>query len=230
MIFLLQYIRAMRSLLTTLLLIVVFCACGVPRVIFPAAEQNTNVETLLHDGKPYLRSVMEKTEVSAQLVSIDGSSLALDLFFYNNTDEQFLIDPSNVQVTGFNAFGIPRTFRIFSAAEYIRRRNTNNAIVGGLLLVATVASVVTMVDAGVPTDQVLLFGAGAVPSLVNDFGLMTPISNEDGLARPHNLFPETAYRGRVMLRGYEEYFHKVQVNVPANGIMHRFDFLPLLKG
>lgn len=223
----------MRTTIILLLSASLASSCASPRVIFPAAEQDAHVETLRYDGKPYLRSVQENTEVSAQLTSLGGRNFTLDLFYFNETGRQFLINPLDVQVIGFNARGMPQTFRLFSAEEYTRRRNTRNAIVGGIGLAVAVASAIALVDAGSAgssalTNEVLWLGASSLPPLVNSFA-PAPAFSEDGLARPHNLFPETAYRGTIMLQGDEQYLQRVQVNVPTGGIWHRFDFLPLLK-
>jgi hypothetical protein len=223
----------MRTTTILFLLVSLAASCASPRVIHPAADQEAKVETLRHDGKPYLRSVLHKTEVSAQLTSLGGRKLALDLFFYNEAYRQFLVNPMEVQVTGFNAWGIPQAFRLFSAEEYIRRRNTRNAVAGGIGLAVAVASAVVLLDAapaggGALGSELLWLGASTLPPIVGSFA-PEPVFAEDGLARPHNLFPETAYRGAIMIQGDKRYFHRIQVSVPAGSIWHRFDFLPLIK-
>ena len=224
----------MRTTIILLLSAFLASSCASPRIIFPAAEQDAHVETLRHDGHPYLRSVFDNTEVATQLTSLGGRNLALDLFYYNETDRQFLINPLDVQVIGFNAKGMPQSFRLFSAEEYTRRRNTRNIIVGGLGLAIAVASAIALVDAGSAgssalTNEVLWLGASSLPPLVSGFGPVSPAFPEDGLARPHNLFPQNAYRGTIMIQGDGQYFQRVQVNVPTGGIWHHFDFLPLIK-
>lgn len=206
------------------------CSCTGPRYFQPAAEQNANTEVLRYDGKPYIRSILEKTEVSAQLIGTTGRSLVLDLFFYNDSDVHFSIDPAGVLVTGYNEFGIPATFRVFKAEEYIKRRNTRNAIIGGAVVVASVASAIALSESAAGgnalNNQLFWWSLGAVPSIVSGNRPVSPYYSDDGLARPHALFPETAYRGNVMIRGEADFLYRVEVRVPVNGMWHRFDFVP----
>ena len=83
---------------------------------------------------------MDNAEVSAQVLARGGRSLSLDLLCFNDGSEILDIVPADISVTGYNDLGIPYTFKVFSAEQYIRRRNTRNAIIGGVVVVATVAS------------------------------------------------------------------------------------------
>lgn len=223
----------MRAAFILSLLVILTSSCAGLRIFEPAYEQNANAEVLRYDGKPYIRSVMERTEVSAQLIKAGRRNVVLDVFFYNDTDLHFTISPNDVKVTGYNELGVPATFRVFTAEQFIRRRNTRSSIIGGAVALVSLASVIALaadgVAAGGVENQLLWWGIGTLPSVVGATRPVAPYLADDGLARPHTLFPGKAYQGNVMIRGNPEYFHLIEIQVPINVVWHRFDFVPPLR-
>ncbi len=210
-------------------LILLFAGCAQPRYLQPAREQNSNTEILYHSGNPYIRSTMDNAEVSAQVMARGTRTLSLDLLCFNDGSEILDIVPADINVTGYSDLGIPYTFRVFSAEEYIRRRNTRNAIIGGVVVVATVATAFALADnaftnGGNFNGDWFLWSLGAVPSVVMDSRAMAPAISDDGLARPHSLLPQSGYRGIVVIQGKPEYMHRIDMTVPVNGVPHRFSF------
>lgn len=211
-------------------LLILFAGCAQPRYLQPAREQNSNSEILYHSGNPYIRSTMENAEVSAQVLARGGRSLSLDLLCFNDGSEILHIVPTDISVTGYNDLGIPYTFKVFSAEQYIRRRNTRNAIIGGVVVVATVASAIALSDNALANGgnfnaNWFLWSLTTVPSIVLDNRALSPAISDDGLARPHSLLPQSGYRGVVMIQGKQEFMHRIDMTVQVNGVPHRFSFL-----
>lgn len=209
---------------------ILFAGCAQPRYLQPAREQNSNAEILYHSGNPYIRSTMDNTEISAQVMARGARTLSLDLLCYNDGSEILDIVPADINVTGYNDLGIPYTFRVFSAEEYIRRRNTRNAIISGVVVVATVATAVALADNALSNGtnfngDWFLWSLSTVPSVVLDSRATSPAISDDGLARPHSLLPQSGYRGIVMILGKPEFMHRIDLSVPVNGVPHRFSFL-----
>jgi len=215
--------------LTLFSFLILLAGCAQPRYLQPAREQNSNSEILYHSGNPYIRSTMENAEVSAQVLARGGRTLSLDLLCYNDGSEILDIVPADISVTGYNDLGIPYTFKVFSAEQYIRRRNTRNAIIGGVVVVATVASAIALSDNALANGgnfnaNWFLWSLSTVPSIVLDNRALSPAISDDGLARPHSLLPQSGYRGIVMIVGKQEFMHRIDMTVPVNGVPHRFTF------
>lgn len=211
-------------------LFVLLTGCTPPRYLQPTREQNSNTEILYHSGNPYIRSTMDNTEVSAQVMARGGRSLSLDLLCYNDGKEIAEIIPTDISAIGYNDLGIPYSFRVFSAEQYIRRRNTRNAIIGGVVVVATVASAIALSDNALANGgnfnaNWFLWSLSTVPSIVLDSRAVSPAISNDGLARPHSLLPNSGYRGIVMIQGKAEFMHRIDLTVPVNGVPHRFSFM-----
>lgn len=217
----------MKSLFTLLTITVTIVSCAPVRYFQPAKEQSINTDILYHEGLPYIRSVLEKTEVSAQLMLKGERSLSLDVFFYNEGSEAFNIEPEAIRAIGYNNLGIPTELRVFTAEQFIRRRNTRAAIIGGVAVIAAVAGTVALLD-NPPANNtlgndLLFFGLTAAPTIATS-NRNAPFRPQDGLVRPHSVMPETAYRGLIMIQGKADYLHRVEVAVPVNNMPHRFNF------
>lgn len=217
----------MKVLFTLLAIAATIVSCAPVRYFQPAKEQNINADILYHDGLPYIRSMMEKTEVSAQLMLKGERSLSLDVFFYNEGGEAFNIEPESIRAIGFNDLGIPTDLRVFTAEQFIRRRNTRAAIIGGVAVIAAVAGTVALLDNPAANNAVgndlLFLGLTAAPTITAS-NRSAPFSPQDGLVRPHSVLPQTAYRGLVMIQGKADYLHRIEVTVPVNNMPHRFNF------
>lgn len=210
--------------------LILFAGCAQPRYLQPAREQNSNSEILYHSGNPYIRSTMDNVEVSAQVLTRGARSLSLDLLCFNDGSEVMDIVPADISVTGYNDLGIPYSFKVFSAEQYIRRRNTRNAIIGGVVVVATVAGAIALSDNALSNGgnfnaNWFLWSISTVPSIVLDSRAVSPAISDDGLARPHSLLPQSGYRGVVMILGKPEFMHRIDLTVPVHGVPHRFSFV-----
>ncbi len=217
------------SLLPALLAVLFLGSCAGSHYFIPAREQNANTGIMHYNGIPYIHSTLEHTEVSALVTSRGGRSLGIDLLCYNGGDETFEVDPGRISVTGFDAQGIPAPFRVFSAEQYIRRRNTRNAIIGGAVLVATVGAAIAASEGALAGGNnfdanLFLWSLSAVPPVFFNNPAMQPFVPDDGLARPHTLHAGAAYRGMVMVNGRIRSQERIQIAIPVNGMTHRFDF------
>jgi hypothetical protein len=217
----------MKISFTLLLTIIVAASCAPTRYFQPSREQNINTDILYHEGLPYIRSVLEKTEVSAQLMLKGERSLSLDVFFYNESGEPFTVEPGDISALGFNSLGVPTDLRVFTAEQFIRRRNTRDAIIGGVAIIAAVAGTVALLDNPAANNTVgndlIFLGLTAAPTITAS-NRSAPFSPRDGLARSHSLLPDTAYRGLVMIQGKADYLHRIEITVPVNNMPHRFSF------
>jgi len=193
----------------------------------PAAEQNANTEVMHSNGIPYIQSVLEKAEVSVLMTARGEQNINLDLLCYNDGGVPFDLKPEQIRVTGYSPEGIPAPFRVFSAEQYIRRRNTRNALISGAVLAVSIAGVIALGETGggaASSVDGLVWGLSTVAPLALNSAQSSFYVPDDGLARPHTLLPAAGYRGTVMVRGKKDHLHRVEIMVPVNGLSHRFDF------
>ncbi len=204
-------------------------SCARSYYFVPAAEQNANTEVMQYNGIPYIRSTMEKMEVSTLVTARGTQTIGVDLLCYNDSDTPIEIDPARLRVTGFDAMGVTAPFKVFSAEQFIRRRNTRNAIIGGVVLVASIGAAIASAEGaaagGNNFDANLFFWSlSAVPPLFFNGSGAEPFVPNDGLARPHTLMPGAAYRGMVMVKGKADFQERLEITMPVNGMPHRFDY------
>lgn len=219
----------MMRFLPLLLPIALLSSCASGHYFIPARDQGANNEILYYKGIPYIRSTIERTEVSAKVTSRGGRTIAVDLLCHSDEDRLVEVNPTQLSAIGFDALGAPEQFRVFTAEEFIRRRNTRNAIVGGAMALVTIGAVIASVDgfgsgnpAFDPSLAIWGFGTAANIALSNDPG--TPFISDDGLARPHTLMPGETYRGVVMMSGKRKYQERLELTFYLNGMPHRFYF------
>ncbi len=221
----------MKGLILIMLPIALLNSCASGHYFIPAKDQGANNEVLYYKGIPYIRSTIERTEVSAKVTSRGGRTIAVDLLCFNDEERLAEVNPAKLSATGFDAVGLSAPLRVFTAEEFIRRRNTRNAIVGGAMALVTIGAVIASVEGfGVgagnaafdPSLAIWGFGTAANIALNNDAG--TPFISDDGLARPHTLMPGEAYRGVVMMSGKRKYQERLELTFYLNGMPHRFYF------
>ncbi len=206
----------MMRFLPVLLPIVLLSSCASGYYFVPAKDQSTNTEILYYKGIPYIRSTIERTEVSAKVTSRGGRTIAVDLLCHSDEDRSVEVNPACLSATGFDALGTPNQFRVFTAEEFIRRRNTRNAIVDGAMALVTIGALLD------PSLTIWNFSTAA--NIVLNNNSSTSFISDDGLAMPHTLLPEQTYRGVVMMSGKLKYQERLELTFFLNGMPHRFYF------
>lgn len=216
-----------------------------PRLFYqPAETQPDASEVIYTHGVPGLRSSVQGCEVVTELTSRGEKDMNLNVYIRNNSDSAFTFYPDKVEVRGYNGAGGWAPYRVFEADEYIRWKNTRDALIAAGVIVATVATILIIDEL---TDdnssgssrsnndyQYVSDGAGFVYDLtwwmawtipaVADEPPPPPAYSSDFLLREHTLFPGEAVQGIVKVRAKPEYKQKILVEVPVNGVYAQFVF------
>lgn len=210
----------------------------------PADNQPDASDVIYTKGVPALRSNLQGCEVVAELTSKGERDMNLNLYIRNNTDSIFTFFPQDVQAYGFNYINKRIPYRVFGAEEYIRWKNTRDALIAAGIIVATVATVVAIdratdgggggsnnledvgngVSAGIDFVYDLTWWmAWTIPAAIENTP-PPPAYSPDFLLRSHTLYPGEAVQGIVKVRAATEYKNKILVEVPVNGAYAKFVF------
>lgn len=245
----------MRTLLLSSLLLLGLASCSGPWFYQPANQQPEMTRVVYTDGRSAVRAYVDSTDVSVDLTrSSDVSNwLNVNVFIRNEShDSTLTFYPEDVNVYGFNAQGESRQLRVFTAKEYVRRRNTRNAIIAGAVVATTVAVVVA--DAKL-NDHPSKPGSGhhhehysnnfyispwatdwwwvwaATPNIVINNGVTVvepafraPYVAPDGLVRTHTMGAGEALQGTIKVRLQKGFDEKLLVEIPVNGYYAKFAF------
>lgn len=230
-----------------ILLCALFLSSCAPSLYYQPAKTQPDASDLVHShGMPALRTSIQGCEVVAELSSKGERDMSLNLYIRNNSDSAFTFEPGQVEVHGYNIAGRKTPFRVFTAEEYIRWKNTRDAIIAGAAIVATVATVAIIAnntngghsrssnnhssgDAGVIVDvlhlayDVTWWMAWTIPDSDEELP-PPPESSPDFLLREHTLHPGQAVQGIVKVRAVAEFKNKILVEVPVNGAYARYVF------
>gem|GEM_PF-687127 len=228
--------------LALLAAIVFSSSCSQHFMYRPSPVQPDGANVIYSHGVPALRTSIQGCEVVAELTSKGERDMNLNLYIRNNSDSIFTFYPEQVQVHGYNHARQKTPFRVFGADEYIRWKNTRDALIAAGVVVATVATVVAINEAsgggsvgdGGNTYNYWSDGLGfaydltwwmawTIPAIVDE-PLSPPAYSPDFLLRPHTLYPGEAVQGIVKVRAKPEYKNKMLVEVPVNGAYVQFVF------
>ncbi|MCB0576209.1 MAG: hypothetical protein KDC61_16760 [Saprospiraceae bacterium] len=230
----------MKSIFPLLLSALFFVSCSRSMYYRPAASQPDVTDVIYTQGVPALRNSIQGCEVVAELTSRGATYMDLNLYIRNNSDSAFTFDPSGMEVHGYDRNGNRDAYRVFTAEQYIRHRDTRNAIIAGAVVVATVATVIAVSQNSGSSDietpsrvtydavnfayDLSWFLAWTIPMAAEEPPPAPPASSPDFLLRTHTLYPGEAVQGIVKLRANSEYDHKILVEVPVNGGYAQFVF------
>lgn len=224
----------------------VFTSCAPTYFYQPAENQPETSDVIYTRGVPALRTTVQGCEVVAELTSKGERDMNLNLYIRNNTDSTFTFFPQEVQAHGFNHINKRVPYRVFGAEEYIRWKNTRDALIAAGVIVATVATVVAIdratdggsggsnsgsiedvgngVSAGIDFVYDLTWWmAWTIPAAIEN-NPPPPAYSPDFLLRTHTLYPGEAVQGIVKVRAATEYKNKILVEVPINGAYTKFVF------
>ena len=201
----------------------------------PTTDQPDRTELIYNQGVPSLRATVPNAEVATDLTSQGQSLLNLGVFVRNDGDSLVTFLPEGVRVSGFNAAGQRKEFRVFTAEQFIRRRNRQNAIIAGAIVVATVATVIAVnnesgnVGHGEPhnsnhyDDNSWWWWAWSAPPIwIGD--APAPFASTDGLMRAQTLYAGESVQGLIKVKSDPEFRAKILVEVPVNGAYAKFVF------
>ncbi len=226
-----------------LLLAALFFASCTQRMFYQPAENQPDVSNVIHThGVPALRTSVQGCEVVAELTSRGEKDMNLNVFIRNNSDSAFTFWPDQVSVRGYNGAGKWANYRVFEAEEYIRWKNTRDALIAAGVVVATVATIVAIDRAvdngnhsnGVENLNTVSVGIDFVYDLtwwlawtipvIADNPPPPPAYSPDFLLRAHTLYPGEAVQGVVKVQANPEFKNNILVEIPVNGAYAQFVF------
>jgi hypothetical protein len=201
----------------------------------PATIQSPDVDVVYAEGRPDLRSQADSVEVYTAVTSNSGRMLDVQLMVYNNSDHEVEFNPEKLLVSGFDQRGRKVPFRVFTAKEYIRRRNTRNALIIGAAVVGTVGLAIALDKAdGKPSASRSRDGAARNAEVAVDaayaafYWMPVPLGPvhrpPDALLRRHTLFPGETLQGSVKVLAEPEFMDRILVETPVNNRYLKFAF------
>jgi hypothetical protein len=208
----------------------IFSSCSRTFFYKPAANQPERTEIIYTHGMPDLRAKTIDGDVAATLTTKGGSNfLNLNLAVFNLGDTFFTFEPELVKAYGYNKRGQRQELRVFTAREFIKRRNTKNAlIVGAVAAVAITAAVASnssnnRIERDNDFDDFNNFFFQPW-FIINPQFNSAPYTPKDGLLRAHTLYEDEALQGVVKIKKNTDYIDKILVEVPINGEFVKFVF------
>jgi hypothetical protein len=200
-----------------------FSSCSRTFFYQPADQQPERTTIDYINGVPDLRAKATDGDVAATLTTNGGSGfLNLNLAVFNLGDTSFTFEPEMVKAYGYNKSGQRKELRVFSAREFIKRRNTKNAIIIG----AVAAVAITAAVAGSSSGRHSFFQPWFV---INTPFNSAPYTPRDGLLRSHTLYEDEALQGVVKIKKNLDYNEKIFVEVPVNGEYVKFVFEDMVR-
>lgn len=223
----------MRFTFFTLVCCLTLSACHQRFFYRPATSQpEPHTQLTYNHGIPSLRLNENGIDVAIDLTARGQRDLSIVLAVRNRSDSVFNFFPDLVRAYGFDASGQKTPYRVFTAEQFIRRRNTRNAIIAGVVVAATVATVAAVADSGGGNDSNnnddddWYWLAATAPGVVwLPSAPPAPFNGPvDGLLRPHTLYPGEELRGIVKIQARAGFTDKVLVEIPVDGGYRRFVF------
>lgn len=217
----------------TLCCLLVLSSCQQQFFYRPATTQPEAVKPIFTHGIPSLRLNENGIDLALDLTARGQRDLSIALSVRNRSDSVFNFFPDMIRATGYNAVGQSKSFRVFSAEQYIRRRNTRNAIIVGAVAAATVAAAVAIADHDDRHnndnndyyDNDWYWIAATAPGVAWVPGPPPPFAGPaGGLLRAHTLYPGEELRGIVKVQGRSDYSDKIVLEIPIDGAYKRFVF------
>lgn len=200
-------------------------------------QQEEKAQVIHHQGIPSVRLSENSIDLSTGLTTRGQYDMNVGIAIRNESDSIFNFMPESVRVFGFDISGRKTPFRVFSAEQFIRYRNTRNAIIVGAVVVATVATAVAINSSNKDNDfdsnnnvwrgDEFFWALSAFPNVVvvpNSAAGPAFNTPSDGLLRSHTLMPGEELRGVVKVRARAGFTNKILVQVPIDGQYRSFTF------
>jgi hypothetical protein len=219
-------------ILLLLALMAIFSSCSRTFFYQPADQQPERTEITYTHGVPDLRAKATDGDVAATLTTRGGSSfLNLNLAVFNLGDTFFTFEPELVKAYGYNKSGKRQELRVFTAREFIKRRNTKNALIIGAIAVVAISAAVASNSSGRKSEYDNDFDDFFFQPwfIINPQFNSAPYTPKDGLLRSHTLYEDEALQGVVKIKKNIDYNEKILVEVPINGEFVKFVFKDKVK-
>ncbi len=216
-----------NSFLFLLAAVVLLTSCNRVYYYKPAAEQPDNTRLTYNHGLPNLTGNTGECEITAEMVTRNVSGfLDLGLFIRNETDSLVTFYPDQVKAYGFAANGNRKELKVYTAKEYIRYRNTRDAIIVGSIAALAIAGTVAAANSSSTVGEGLnnnnnAFIAAPWPVF---WGPIPPYASHDGLIREHTMYKNEGLAGNIKIRKDDVFNHKYLLEVPVNGRYVKFIF------
>jgi hypothetical protein len=215
-----------------------FTACNYRYVYNPLSEHSDlDASKMYTHGIPTLYKQVDSIDLFGDLTSNGQRDYSLTVGLVNNAGHSVNFYPEDVKAWGYDVDGRKVPLRVFTAKEFIRRRNTNTAIWATVAVVATVAAAVAINDATSSrpnsdfnrnnnnwNSDFWFWMAMSTPQIViNDPGAPAP-RRPDNLLRNHTLLPGESLQGIIKVRSNETLLQRIEVEIPVNGTKSVFAF------
>ncbi len=202
-----------------------FTNCNYVYYYQPAETQPENTALTYNHGLPNLTGNTGECEITAEVLTRGCSDfLDLGLYFRNLTDSSLTFLPEEVRAYGFDAQGRRHSLRVFSSKEYIRHRNTRNAVIVGTLVAVAVASAVAInsAESGNNNEGNNINNIWLPASPVIIAPIPAPFAPHDGLLRQHTMLVNEGLAGNIKVRKNPKFDKKLLIEVPVNGRYIKF--------
>lgn len=218
----------MRNTFFILVCCLALSACNQQFFYKPATSQlEPHTQLIYNHGVPSLRLNENGIDVAIDLTARGQRDLTVTLAIRNRSDSVFNFLTDRVRAYGFDATGRKTPCRVFTAEQFIRRRNTQIAVLAGVTAVATVAAVAAV--AGTDSnddDDDWYWIAATTPGLwwlpnTPPAPFNGPM---DGLLRTHTIYPGEELRGIIKIQTRAGFKDKVIVEIPVDGGYKQFAF------
>jgi hypothetical protein len=228
----------MRVLLFASVLLFTATSCNRLFYYRPAPNQPEKTQVIYTHGVPNLRLHENAIDLAVDMTARGQRDINLGIALRNQSDSVFNFAPELIRVYGYDASGRKTPYRVFTAEQFIRRRNTRNAIIAGAAVVATVATVAAVADNSTGGgsdnnnnnnfDDDWFWIAATAPNMVvvngGGFPGAFPGGPIDGLLRPHTLYPGEELRGVVKIQPRAGFSDKITVEIMVDGVYKQFVF------
>jgi hypothetical protein len=210
----------------------IFSSCSRTFFYQPADQQPERTTIDYINGVPDLRAKATDGDVAATLTTNAGNGfLNLNLAVFNLGDTSFTFEPEMVKAYGYHKNGQRKELRVFSAREFIKRRNTKNAIIIGAVAAVAITAAVAGSSSSRHSERDNDFDDFFFQPwfIINTPFNTAPYTPRDGLLRSHTLYEDEALQGVVKIKKNLDYNEKILVEVPVNGEYVKFVFEDMVR-
>ncbi len=234
-------------------LIIFISSCTTSYFLKPELNDD-NDEIVYIDGKEVIISHSVSFVVALYGYISTNSELIFHVLFKNiDPKNRYNIIPEDIQVIGYNSQGISKSFKVYSADEYIKKIRNSQTLA---LAFQAMAGSMEAYQAGKQTNNTYgsLYGSdgtsysGYSSSTTFDYSAQAEAnarnnaelqktasqysqirsSTEQGLLKANTVFPDQVVEGNIVVKIDQIYTLKYEVLIPAGNDIHRVIFLPTL--
>ncbi|MFZ4476056.1 MAG: hypothetical protein ACOYPR_12735 [Saprospiraceae bacterium] len=222
----------MRTICFAILFALSGVSCTYRYYYQPASSQPQQASTVYTHGVPSLRLYKDSVEVFADLTNENTLMHDLNIYIRNDRSTPLEFDPANILVTGYNGDGTTEPFRVFSAEQYISKRQTEAVLIS----VAAIAAVTTAAVIAANNDNHgssensndfddnVFWWLSVSPNIIINNPYQVPYMPADGLLRRYTLFPGDALQGIVKVKARNSSYQHVLIEVPIDSAYLKYHF------